>query len=140
MGLAATYVAIPVPSGVLFTLLRHRVRKARQPRLYRRFLTEADYKSLVGGPAGMAEIALWACSAFGVIAIVLMALAISKIEPKPIANEVAGAVANARASSLPPSPDPIASGSNTRMGPGAGTTPGVAAAGSRVPLEAAAPP
>jgi hypothetical protein len=62
-----TCVAITILSGVLFSLLQRSVRKAWQPRLYR-FLTEADYKSLVGRPAMTAEIALWDCSALGVVA------------------------------------------------------------------------
>lgn len=69
--LAATYVAITVVSGVLFTLLQRKVRKAWKPRLYR-FLSKADYDALVGGPALTAEVALWISSALGVLAIMLM--------------------------------------------------------------------
>jgi hypothetical protein len=80
MALAATYVAITILAGVLFTLLQRRVRKAWQPRLYR-FLSKPDYDALVGGPANTAEKALWWSSALGVVAIILMAVAITYVEP-----------------------------------------------------------
>lgn len=85
MALAATYVAITVLSGVMFTLLQRRVRKAWQPRLYR-FLAKADYDALVGGPATTAEKALWWSSGLGVAAIVLMAVAIAYIGPRAAAE------------------------------------------------------
>lgn len=101
MALAATYVAITIISGVLFSLLQRSVRKAWQPRLYR-FLTEADYKSLVGKPARTAEIALWACSALGVVAIILMTLAIVRTEPQQSAT-----VDTQAAASDAPAPPPL---------------------------------
>tara|TARA_R110000787_G_scaffold160592_2_gene274187 strand:- start:74 stop:862 length:789 start_codon:yes stop_codon:yes gene_type:complete len=106
MILAITYVAITILSGVSFTLLQRSVRKAWQPRLYR-FLTLADYASLVGGPAKKAEIALWTASALGAVAAALMALAISQMETPPAANQKAvpspGPQPSAPAS-LPPLP------------------------------------
>ncbi len=86
MILAITYVVITILSGVLFTLLQRSVRKAWQPRLYR-FLTPADYASLVGGPAKKAEIALWIASALGAVAAAFMALAISQMETTPAASQ-----------------------------------------------------
>lgn len=77
--LAATYVAITILSGVAFTVLQRKVRKAWQPRLYR-FLTNADYEVLVGGPARTAERALWGASVLGFLAIVLMMLGCFSIE------------------------------------------------------------
>jgi len=78
LALAATYVAVTILTGVLFTLLQRRLRKAWQPRLYR-FLTKRDYDALVGGPAKMAERALWGASALGVLAVVLMVVAIGRL-------------------------------------------------------------
>lgn len=85
MILAVTYVAITICSGISFTLLQRSVRKAWQPRLYR-FLAPADYASLVGNPARMAECALWAASLLGAVAVALMALAISRVETPPTAK------------------------------------------------------
>lgn len=78
MALAGTYVTICILSGVLFTLLQRRVRKAWQPRLYR-FLSQADYEALVGRPARFAENALWWSSALGVVAVILMSITISYV-------------------------------------------------------------
>lgn len=77
--LAATYVAITILSGVAFTFLQRKVRKAWQPRLYR-FLTNADYEILVGGPARTAERALWGASVLGFASILLMVVGSVSIE------------------------------------------------------------
>lgn len=86
MILAITYVAITILSGVSFSLLQRSVRNAWQPRLYR-FLTPADYASLVGRPAKMAEIALWTASVLGAVAAAFMALAISQMETPTTASQ-----------------------------------------------------
>ena len=99
--LAATYVAITILSGVSFTFLQRKVRKAWQPRLYR-FLTSTDYDALVGGPARTAERALWGASVLGLVAIALMVVGFFNIkatksfaEPAEGRNESAAAVDDA---------------------------------------------
>lgn len=106
MILAITYVAITILSGVSFTLLQRSVRKAWQPRLYR-FLTPADYASLVGRPAKKAEIALWTASVLGAVAAVLMALAISQMGAPPAASQKKAVPSFEPQPSPPASPPPL---------------------------------
>lgn len=114
LALAAVYVAITIVSGVLFTLLQRQVRRAWQPRLYR-FLTKADYESLVGGPARSAERALWISSALGVVAIVLMLFTTNRVEaPTRKAERIAAPEREDDRPGGPPSSDPSADGSRHR--------------------------
>lgn len=119
LALAAAYVAVTVVSGVLFTLLQRKVRKAWQPRLYR-FLSKADYDALVGRPARTAECALWLASALGAIAVALMIAAVTRIEPS---------------AKLPPSPaGGTAERSSTDVQPGLPRA-GLEAERNRVPAQ-----
>lgn len=124
LALAAVYVAITIVSGVMFTLLQRRVRRAWQPRLYR-FLSKADYESLVGGPARSAERALWISSALGAIAVVLMIVTANRIEAPGKTDGAAapGTVRNHQQGALPPGQAPAdmrrhdGSGTRTRTMP-----------------------